>query len=414
MQPTKILIIGGGFGGIYTLKNLHKIFHKNKNIEISLISEQNYFLFTPLLHEVASGSINGENIIEPIRKIMKCCLKNFYSGKAEFINLKEKIVKIGDLSVSYDYLILAPGAQTNFFNTIGAEKNCLTLKTIEDANKIKNHCIAQMDKASQEKDEEKIKKILNFVIVGGGPTGVELAAELQELITESFSRYYPPEIIKNASVILMQKNAELIPQFGEKMRKKSLEVLQKKDIQVMLNMTVQEVTPSSILVNNEKSIPTETVIWTAGIKPNLIEFEQNIEKNKDDRILVNEFLQMKNHPEVFVLGDAAAFTDIKTNTLLPALAQVAEKEAKNIAQNINRIIHDQNPQSFFYQSSGTLISLGKWMAIGEIFGRTFSGHIAWWVWRTVYLSKLISFRKKVEVAIDWTMDLFSPRDISRF
>ena len=159
VKPIKILIIGNGFGGVYTLRNLHKLFDKNKQIELSMVGEKDHFLFTPLLHEVATGGINPVNIIEPIRKVLGCCLKNFYLGKAEFINFENHTVKVNDTTVNYDYLILAPGAETNFYDTKGAEEYSFTLKNIEDAIKIKHHCIKQVEKASQIKDrEERLRK----------------------------------------------------------------------------------------------------------------------------------------------------------------------------------------------------------------------------------------------------------------
>jgi NADH dehydrogenase len=409
-KKTKILIIGNGFGGVYALKNLHKFLRGNKNIELSMIGEKNYFLFTPLLHEVATGGINGNNIIEPISKIWGRYLNDFYLGKAEEINLQNKTVLINDNIVSYDYLIIAPGSETNFFNTPGADKYAFTLKSIDDAIRIKNHCINQMERASHIKDTEERKKMLRFAVVGGGPTGVELVAEMEELVKETFSHYYQPEIIKDVSIMLIQKGPNLVPQFGEKIRQKSLQVLQKKGIEIMLNSAVKKINSSYVIINDDQKIFTETVIWVAGIKPRLLKFNQNVEQSLDGKLVVNEYLQLKDHKEVFAIGDVAMFKD--KNIILPALAQVAEKESKNVAKNIKNLIGEDPLQTFSYHNSGNLMSLGKWMAVGEIGNFSFSGHIAWWFWRTVYLSKLISFRKKVRVAVDWTMNIFSPRDIS--
>lgn len=411
-QKTKILIIGNGFGGVYALKNLHKIFKKAQNIELSMVGEKNYFLFTPLLHEVATGGINPLNIIEPIRKVLGCCLSQFYLGKAGQINTKEKTVKVGHDLIAYDYLVLAPGAETNFYGTPGAEKYSFPLKSISDAIKIKNHCINQMERAAHINDRIERKKMLKFVVVGGGPTGIEMAAELEELVRETFSHYYPKEVVEDVSIVLIQKGAELVPQFSPKTRQKSLKVLKKKGIEVMLSSSVNEVTPDYVMANNTTKIFTETVIWVAGIKPVELKFDREVEQSPDKKLVVNEFLQLKGHPEIFVVGDAASFKQ-RNNTFLPALAQVAEKESATVARNINNILHEKNLEEFFYHSSGSLMSIGQWMAVGEISNFTFSGHLAWWFWRTVYLSKLISFRKKMRVAVDWTMNLFSPRDISQ-
>ncbi|KKS23884.1 MAG: NADH dehydrogenase [Candidatus Nomurabacteria bacterium GW2011_GWC2_41_8] len=237
-RPIKILIIGNGFGGVYALKNLHKFFHNDKKIELALVGEKNYFLFTPLLHEVATGGINPGNIIEPIRKVLGCCLDKFYLGKAEIINFDSHTVQVENALISYDYLVLAPGAETNFYNIPGAEEYSFPLKSIADAIKIKNRCIMVMERASHVENRIKRKNMLRFVVVGGGPTGVELAAELEELIKETFSSYYPEEIMEDTSIVLIQKSPELVPAFGEKIRKKSLEILRKKGIEVMLTRFV--------------------------------------------------------------------------------------------------------------------------------------------------------------------------------
>ena len=411
--PIKILIIGNGFGGVYTLRNIHKLLHHNPRIELSLIGENNYFLFTPLLHEVATGGISPENIIEPIRKVLGCCIKNFYLGTVQSVNLEKRTVKVGNSSLLYDYLVIAAGAKTNFYGIPGAEKYSLPLKSLDDAIKIKNKCIMAIERASHTTSREIRRKMLRFIIVGGGPTGVELAAELYELIADNFSRYYPREVIEDASVVLIQKGPELIHQFKSKMRKKSLEVLQRKGIKVMLDTGVVEVKDGEVVLDDGTSILTETVIWVAGIKPVDLEFDDPSVKSSNGRIKVNEYLQLKDYKEVFALGDIAAFVDEKSGDLLPALAQVAEKEAKVLAKNIKLIIGGKKLKPFFYYNSGTLLSLGRWMAIGEIADFTFSGRFAWWVWRTIYLSKLISFRKKVKVAVEWTINIFSPRDISK-
>ena len=413
IKPIKILIVGNGFGGIYVLKNLQKIFKGNKNISLSLIGDKNYFLFTPLLHEVATGGINGANIIEPIRKVLGFCLNDFYVGKAETINLKDRTVEVGKNIVSYDYLVLAPGAETNFFNIPEAEKYSFTLKSIDDAIKIKNHCIRQMERASHIKESSERKKVLRFVIVGGGPTGVELAAEMEELVRETFSHYYRKEIVKDVSIVLLQKGDNLVPQFGTKIQKKSLHVLEKKGVEVMLNTGVKKVDTSYVVVENDQKIYTETVIWVAGIKPAKLKFTNGVEQSPDGKLIVNEYLQLGEYKEVFAIGDMALVKNLNGKTFLPALAQVAEKEAKMVARNIKLAIEGLSPEKFYYRSTGNLMSIGQWMAVGEIENFSFSGHIAWWFWRTVYLSKLISFRKKVRVAADWTMNIFSPRDISQ-
>ncbi len=412
---TRVVIVGNGFGGIYTLKYLHKFLCGEKDIEISLIGERNYFLFTPLLHEVATGGLNPENIVEPIRKVLGCCISKFYLGKAKKVDLREKTVEVNGVKIPYDYLVLAPGSETNFYNVPGGREHSLTLKSIEDAVKIKNRIIAQIERASHMGPGPERKKTLAIAVVGGGPTGVELAAELQELIKETFSSYYPKDLIDDASVFLIHKDRELMPQFGKKLREKSLKFLTKKGLKIMLGSEVREVAPSKVILKDGREIATETIIWAAGVKPSELEISDNINsqvsRNKSGKLIVDEYLRLAGHKNIFALGDSVVFTD-KNGKNLPALAQVATKEAKTVAKNIYRSIRGGPLQPFKYRHSGYLVSLGQWMAVGEVAGFSFSGRIAWWLWRTVYLFKMLSFRKKVKVATDWTVNLFYPRDIS--
>lgn len=410
-KPVKILILGNGFGGIYTLRTLREIYGKNRKIEISLIGEKNYFLFTPLLHEVATGGVNPQNIIEPIRDIFKDCLSNFYLGKAEEISILNKNVKIDGNLIPYDFLVLAPGSETNFYNIEGAEANTLTLKSIEDAIKIKSQIITKVECASRTDDKEKRKKKLRFVVIGGGPTGVELAAELQEFISETFSKYYAKELIDDISIYLVDRGSELVSTFSKKIREESLRVLKQKGIKVVLNASVKKINPSEIVLADDTTIQTETIIWVAGIKPRDLTFDTPIERSANGKILINKYLQILGHENIFAIGDAAGVAE--NPNALPALAQAAEQESEYVAKNIKFILENKPLKEFKYKSAGTLMSLGRWMAVGELFGITFSGAFAWWVWRTVYLSKLISFKKKIKVALDWSINIFSSRDISQ-
>ena len=412
MNQIKIVIVGNGFGGIYTLKGLHRLFHNDPRIHVTLVGDNNFFLFTPLLHEVATGGISPENIIEPIHKALSFCLDNFHVGRAQRVSVKEKTVTVGDTVLLYDYLVLAPGAETNFFNTPGAEEYAMPLKSLEHAIAIKNKCISQIEQASYVTDREARRKMLTFVIVGGGPTGVELAGELAEFISDTFSKYFTLDLIEDIRIILMQKGSELVMQFDPKLRAKSLEILQKKGVHVMLNAAVTEVGESFIKVENQDMIYADTIIWVAGVRPVDIPFDVQIPKSPDGRIVTTSELHLEEYADIFVIGDLAAVSD--GAHLLPQLAQVAVQQGRCVAENIKRSIEEKNLGAFTYKNSGNLMSLGQWMAVGQIKNFTFSGRIAWWIWRTVYISKLISWQKKLGVAFDWTIDVFSPRDISKF
>ncbi len=414
-EKKRIVILGAGFAGVYTYKQLHKIYHHDKNVELVMVSRTNYFLFTPLLHEVATGSIDPENITEPIRKVLGCCLAELHMSEVQSISLKEKFIKTAEGQIPYDYLVLGLGSTSHFFGISGAVENCLTLKNLDDAKRIKNRCIDVCEQALQVTDERERRKLLRMVIIGGGPTGVELAAEMIEFFQGTLNKYFcNANILLDAEIVLIHRDRELLSMFSEKLRKKSFEVLTKKGVKILLNTEVVSIDDRGVICKNGELIETANPIWTAGIQPVSIKFDEEIIKNKNGTIPVESTLNMKDYQEVFVLGDMSGYIDPKTQKPLPALAQVAVKEAEAAANNIAASISGTTLQAFEYHHKGSLVSLGQWMAMGEISNFSLSGHLAWWIWRTIYLSKLISLQKKFKVAANWTLNLFSPRDISRF
>tara|TARA_B100001964_G_scaffold237882_1_gene302262 strand:- start:14 stop:1273 length:1260 start_codon:yes stop_codon:yes gene_type:complete len=415
-KKTRIVIAGVGFGGVYTYKQLHKHFHKNKNVELVLINETNYFLFTPLLHEVATGSISPENIIEPLRKVLRCCLSDIYIGSVKNVNTKKNIIETTQGPLAYDYLVLALGSQSHFFGTPGADEHAFTLKTLEDAITLKNHFITQIERASKEHDAEKRKELLRCVIIGGGPTGVELATETADLFYGTFSKYYPKHLMDDVEILLIQKGEELVPMFPKKIRQKAKDILKKHHIKILFNTKVTGVTKNSITTTHKKypKIATTTPIWTAGVAPRQIPSTEDFAQNKKGCIIVRPTLQTMGNDSIFVLGDMAHCVDPKTKEPLPALAQVAVQQGKFVADNIAALIEKKPLTSLTYSSKGLLISLGQWMAAGQIAGVQLSGRTIWWLWRSIYVSKLISWQKKLRVIVDWTINLFSPRDISKY
>jgi len=446
----KIVILGGGFGGFYTLKYLHKLFHTyglkristriNADVKLILVNKKNYFLFTPLLHEFATGNVSLENLVEPIREIIKCCDYEFIHGEVKRIDLENKIVELNENKIDYDYLVIALGSKTNFYNIPGAEENSFTLKSLDDAIRLRNHFIHMFEKYANnlpgyqpdmspgykpdksgsypgslsERNPGKISDNssaeLTFVIVGGGATGVELAGEMSDYFYKTFSKFYPKEIISKIKIILIEKGNELIPQFSPKLRKIAFEVLRKKNVEIILGKGVKEVGKDFIKLDDETIIKTKTVVWTAGVEPNLPEIIGNVEKDNKGRLIVNEYLQVKNYDNVFAVGDVCSF--IKNQKPLPQLAQVAVRQAKAVAKNIFNLIQNKPLEKFIYRHQGDLISLGRFFAIGEIKNFTFSGFFAWLLWRGVYLSKLISNKDKIKTFIDWLLDFFYPRDIT--
>lgn len=411
-KKTKIVILGGGFGGLYTYKSLCKQFTPDE-VDITIVNKTNYFLFTPLLHEVATGSVSHHQVVESIRQVIYKNHTTLHVAEVLSVDLDKKIVKTSIDELSYDIIVVALGATTNFFNSPGAEENCLVLKDLHDALKLRTMLIESFEKASEMPNPEDRKKELSFAIVGGGATGVELVSEMSELFLDTFSKYYKNSINpEDISLYLVNRDPEILMPFHPSLRKIALDVLQKEGINVMLNTGVKEVKKDSIILMDDKALPVSHVIWTAGVKPNPPMFNHPVALDKGGRITVNPFLQIPDHPDVFVIGDMASLIGPDERPL-PMLAQVAVRQGEYVGMNIKRAVMGKSLMPFSFKSQGELVSLGQHHAVANIFGFKFSGFIAWFIWRTIYLFKFLSSSKKFKIAMDWTVNMFYPRDITK-
>lgn len=409
MNKKKVVIVGGGFGGVYTALNLN-----TKLVDVCLISKENFFLFTPLLHEVATGSVNASNIIQPLRQITKNLNIAFHKAEVSKIFSQENYIQTTLGKIPYDYLVLALGAKTDDNKVHGAfTSKTFELKSLNDAKYFKNHVIDCFEQAVLlPKESPERKKSLQFVIVGAGATGVELAAEVGEFI-ESLLNVFP-EINKNEPLVyLLHRNETILKQFHKSIRDKSFAYLSKKPhLKIILNTEVQNLADGKVVLKNNQEILTQTIVLTAGVKAATVEFDTRPELNNKNQILVNQFLQIPNTPNIFVVGDMASFNCSERS--IPQTAQAAESSAKAAAQNINLILTNQTLKPFIFKEKGQLISLGRWTAAAEISSFKFFGHFAWWVWRTIYASKIVGWANRIRVVLDWTIDIFYPRDISKF
>ena len=398
-EKKKIVIVGGGFGGIYTAQSLEKIL--GERVDITLINKSNYFLFTPLLHEVATGGLTPKSVTEPIREIFRGDSVHFMEDVVIEIDKAKKEVKTSSQSLPYDYLVIGSGAETNYFGVSGAVENTFTLKNLTDAIAIRNHILQTFEQAMTSKN----KDLLTFSVIGGGATGVELSSELIEYVRHTLCTYYRNSGFKkeDVKVNLISNMPDLISQFPEKMKGIALSVLQSKGVNVILNTTVSKIEPHKIVTADNKEISSHTIIWVAGVKPSLSQIK-GIEVGPKGRMAVNEFLQSTQDPAIFGLGDSAGS--------LPMLAQIAVQQAETVANNIISSINDTEMVQFTTNIKGLLISLGQWSAIGQFGKVTLRGPIMWFIWRTIYLFNFHSWKKRSEIALEWTSNLFYPRDIT--
>lgn len=408
MKKTQVVIIGGGFGGVYTARNLCKIF-KKEEIDIVLINKANYFLFTPLLHEVATGGLTPDSVIESIREIFRGTCVTIVEDTVTEINKIEKKVKTSAGSFSYDFLVVSTGSETNYFGTVGAREHSFTLKDLPDAIALRNHILETCETAVKTKN----KDLLVTSIIGAGPTGVELAAELVEYMRHTLCVYYKNSGFKkeDIKVNLMTMSAEIIPQFPKEMRDIATEALIEKGVNVMTNTMVERIESNTVVFKDGSNLKSHTIVWVAGVASTVSEIKGTSDifsffANK--RVEINRFLQSTKTPEVFALGDIAGSS--------PMLAQIAVQQARVVAENIHSSVNNLPLLEFIFKEKGLLISVGQWYAIGG-FGKdasalTLKGNIMWLIWRAVYLFNFLSWRKRFEILSEWTSNLFSPRDIT--
>ncbi len=408
----KIVILGGGFGGLYTYKSLYRYF-KHDEVDITIVNRTNYFIFTPLLHEVATGGIAHHQVVESIRQIIYKTNDKLHVAELLSIDCKNHIVKTSIDEIPYDILVVALGATTNFFNAPGAEEHSMVLKDLHDAIKLRTTLIESFEKASEITDQDKRRKELSFAVVGGGPTGVELVTEIAEFINDTFLKYYHGLIkCEDVSLYLINRDTEVLGPFHKSLRENALKVIKESGVKVMLSTGVKEVKAEGVVLLDDSVLPVNHVIWTAGVKPNAPMFTHPVPLDNWGRIIVNSSLQIDGCPNVFVIGDIASLAGLDGKPL-PMLAQVAVNQGMHTGENIRRFIDGQSLLPFKYKSKGGLVSLGQWRAIADIYGIRFKGPFAWFIWRTTYLFKFLSSSKRAKIVVDWTVNIFYPRDITK-
>ncbi|MDO8676091.1 MAG: NAD(P)/FAD-dependent oxidoreductase [Candidatus Azambacteria bacterium] len=406
----KIVILGAGFGGLFALKSIYKYVKNWQDYDILIIDKKNYFVFTPLLHEVATGGIDPGDIVFPIRDLAKGGTEHLEAEVLSVDTLK-KSVTTSKGEIFYDYLVAALGAGTNFFGVPGAAEHAFTLKNIDDARRLKNHLIHIFDEANSEIDIEKKRDILRIVFIGGGATGVELAAEVAEFLKEIKEKY--PNISSDAlEFYLIEAGDKLLSVFHPAFSEKALKILIKKGFKVIFKDPCAKIDSNSVTCVSLNTIKSRTVIWTSGVLPSQIAITPEPERQKG-RIVVEPALNLKNFPEVFILGDQAAVAD-KNFGILPTSAQVATEEGWFVGKNVERFISKKPLKDFHYKHRGDLVSVGKRRAFAQI-GRSFlrfDGFAAWFIWRLNYLTKMPGFSKKIRLFFDWLLYIVSKRDIA--
>ncbi len=394
-----IVIVGAGFGGMEVARKL-----ANAPVQITLIDRQNYHLFQPLLYQVAIAGLVPSQIAYPLRTIFRK-QKNltFQMGEVTSVDFNSRYIKLEGSIIAYDHLVLAVGGQANFFGLDSVEQHGFSLKDIESAISIRNHLLRMFEQASREADAERRRALLTFVIVGGGPTGVETAGALAELISHVMVKDYPEMSLSDARVLLLEATEHLITAYPDELRKATRDLLQKKNVEILTNTKLVSYNGQRVALGDGGQIPAHTLIWTAGVKAAEVLDHIGVQQAGAGRVRVESTLQLPQHPEVFVIGDAA-YLENGNGKPLPMLSTVAIQQGKVTAQNIKRILKGESPEPFHYKDPGLLATIGRNAAVARIWGISFSGFIAWVIWVFLHIYRLIGFRNRVLVMVNWAWD----------
>jgi NADH dehydrogenase len=406
----RILILGGGFGGVYTARHLEGLFKGRSDVEIVLVSRDNFLLMTPLLFEVFSGTLDVRHCSFPIRAFLQTT--RFVEAAVQGIDLDRREVHMesaGQIrALAYDQLVLALGAMTNRVMIPGSE-HAFTFKTLADAFLLRNHVIERFERADVETDPECKRRLLTFAIIGGGLVGVELFGELTAFvdgITPLYKRVHRGEV----RFLLLQGADRIMPEIDPTLADYGAQVLGIRcGATIRTNTHVRAIEPGKVHLSDE-TIEAETIILAAGIVPNPVVSGLPVEKDKRGHIVVDETMRCRSRPEVWALGDCASIPT-SDGSPYPNLAQHALREAKVLAQNIFAVFNDRPPQSFVYDTLGMMGSLGHSKAFGQLLKVKVRGFLAWFMRRTYYLLQMPGWSRKLRIMIDWTFALLFRPDI---
>ncbi len=400
-EKTRVVIVGAGFAGLTAAKTF-----AGAPVEVLLLDRHNYHTFLPLLYQVAAAEIDPSQIGFPIRTILRQ-LENvdFMMAEVERVDLESEVISTKQGLVPYDYLILATGSEARYFDIQGAESNAFTMKSMTDGIDLRNHMLAIFEEASRETDAVRRQRLLNFVVIGGGPSGVEYAGALMELIGGPLARDYPNFCVEDARVILLEAVPVLLGSMPDRLGRYAADRLREMGVEVLLDTAVAEVTPDDVILADGTTIATETAVWTAGVGGEGIADRSGIRTKPNNTVPVLPTLQLPDEPNVYIVGDLAAFE--QDGVILPMMAPVAMQQGETAARNILRQLAGEALQPFRYQDKGSMAVIGRNSAVANIAGKAFTGFAAWLIWLLVHIMQLIGYRNRLLVLVNWAWSYFT-------
>jgi NADH dehydrogenase len=414
-QPVhRIVVVGVGFGGLAAVNRLGDLVSDDPRFEVLLVDRHNYHLFYPLLYQVATGGVEASSLAYPARTIVGSHGFGFLEADVRRIDVDQKCLETDAGPISFDTLILAPGSVTNFFGMSDAVERALPLKSLADAEHLRNRVVECFELASHEGDPNRRRTLLTFVGVGGGATGVELVSSLSDFICSALLPNYPSIVPSEVRLVLIEAHDALLPGWDARMGQLALANLRSHRVEVMLNTTVARVQDDFVETGSGLRIDTTTVAWTGGVRAEPIVNQLPGDRGRDGRIRVDECLELPDHPEIFVVGDAAAFYNPGSARPVPPTARAAIDAGTAAAENAVRRGLGQPLHAFAYHSPGDLVSLGRGAAAADLLGIVFDGLTAWIIRRGVYLTNLLGVRNRASVLLNWSFASIHERFIASF
>jgi NADH dehydrogenase len=397
----KVIIVGAGFGGLNVAKSL-----ENENFNVTLIDKTNHHLFQPLLYQVATAGLSPGDIAMPVRSLFRDSANiSIIMDEVISVDKEKNKIKLSNSELDFDYLVISTGSKHSYLGNEKWSQIAPGLKTLNDALTIREKIIKSLESAEKEENNILREKYLTFVIIGGGPTGVEMAGAIAEIAKKTMIKDYKNFSPYDTKVFLIEASNRVLNSFNEKLSKEAKKDLQKLGVKVLLNTRVIEIKEGEVITNNQ-TIKSNTMIWAAGNQVSGLTSGLDVEKDRVGRVIVNFDCSIKNHSNIFVIGDAANFKDGKGNSL-PGVAQVAIQQGKFVAEIIKKNLPLENRPKFVYKDRGTMATIGKAKAVAEIKGMKVSGFFAWLLWSLIHVFFLIGFRNRIRVMIEWIYYYFT-------
>jgi NADH dehydrogenase len=402
----RVVIAGAGFGGLTCARSL-----RNVPVDVLLVDRNNYHLFTPLLYQVASALLDPGEIARPVRELIRPISNaDFRQAEVTGADLDRRILMTDRGPIPYDYLVLATGSQSDYFGNASLVQHAFGLKDLGDGLALRNRILSQFEASRWVTDIEKRRTMLTFAVVGAGPTGVELAGALSELIRLVLRKDYRDLDLGEVRVLLLEAAGSPLGTFVPTLRQAAQKSLEKKHVEVMLGAKVESVTDESIRLAGGKEIAAGTIVWTAGVRASDLGQALALATGRQARVTVEPTLQLAGHPVVFVIGDLAGATD--RGAPLPMLIPVAMQEGRHVAATIAELVANGGASAFRYKDPGIMATIGRNSAVAELGAVHLSGFLGWWMWLAVHLFNVISFRSRILVLVNWAWDyLFYDRPI---